>query len=193
MPGRPGAHRRLDHPDPADPPGQRVTTTAIRGAGAPTRRSRCSATSTIVVPVENGRPTGAPAAGASAPARGRRGRGLIALTLILAAAIGIGTAAWYYGIHRYTATPSLVNMAPAAAASEAEKVGLRTTLANQDFSEDVPNGDVMGDRPRRRRTGIRKNGEIGLTVSKGPERYRVPQLAGLELRGGQGGAGLRSS
>ena len=28
---------------------------------------------------------------------------------------------------------------------------------------------------------IRKNGEIHLTVSKGPERYRVPQLAGLDL------------
>ena len=29
-------------------------------------------------------------------------------------------------------------------------------------------------------TRIRKDGEIGLIVSKGPERYRVPQLAGLD-------------
>jgi serine/threonine-protein kinase len=134
---------------------------------------------TIVVPVENGRPTGRPATRVQAPPR-RRGRGLVALLLILAAAIGIGTAAWYYGIHRYTATPSLVRMAPAAAAAEAEKLGLRTTLANQDFSEDVPKGEVMAtDPPAGER--IRKNGEIGLTVSKGPERYRVPQLAGLDL------------
>ena len=136
---------------------------------------------TIVVPVEKGRPTGAPAK--AAPPQ-RRGRGPIALLVILVAAIAIGTAAWYYGIHRYTSTPDLVKMVPAAAAAKAEMSGLRTTLANQDFSEDVPMGQVMrtdpgvGDR-------IRKNGEIDLTVSKGPERYRVPQLVGLQLDAAQ--------
>ncbi|MEV0288124.1 Stk1 family PASTA domain-containing Ser/Thr kinase [Kribbella sp. NPDC050820] len=145
--------------------------------GAPEENGQVLRHDTIVVPVENGRPTGA--ARVQAPPQ-RKGRGLIALIAILAAAIGVGTAAWYYGIHRYTATPNLVNMVPADAATAAEKAGLRTTLANQDFSENVPTGEVMatdpapGDR-------IRKNGEIGLTVSKGPERYRVPQLAGLDL------------
>ncbi|WP_328521821.1 Stk1 family PASTA domain-containing Ser/Thr kinase [Kribbella sp. NBC_00359] len=136
---------------------------------------------TIVVPVEKGRPTGTPM---KPPAQQRRGRGPIALLLILVAAIAIGTAAWYYGIHRYTSTPDLVNMVPADAATKAEQSGLRTTLDNQDFSEDVRAGEVMrtdpgaGDR-------IRKNGEIGLTVSKGPERYRVPQLVGLQLDAAQ--------
>lgn len=140
---------------------------------------------TIVVPVAGGRPTGAPAQPQppQSPER-RRSRGPIALILILVAAIGIGTAAWYYGIHRYTSTPNLVSMAPAAAAAEAEKSGLRTSLDNQDYSEDVRVGEVMrtdpaaGDR-------IRKNGDIGLTVSKGPERYRVPQLVGLQLDAAQ--------
>jgi serine/threonine-protein kinase len=136
---------------------------------------------TIVVPVEKGRPTGTPM---MAPPQQRRGRGPIALIVILVAAIAIGTAAWYYGIHRYTSTPDLVNMVPADAATKAEQSGLRTTLDNQDFSEDVRAGEVMrtdpsaGDR-------IRKNGEIGLTVSKGPERYRVPQLVGLQLDAAQ--------
>ena len=136
---------------------------------------------TIVVPVEKGRPTGTPM---KAPPKQRRGRGPIALILILVAAIAIGTAAWYYGIHRYTSTPDLVNMEPAAAATKAKQSGLRTTLDNQDFSEDVRKGEVMrtdpgaGDR-------IRKNGEIGLTISKGPERYRVPQLVGLQLDAAQ--------
>lgn len=145
--------------------------------GAPEDEPQVLRHDTIVVPVEHGRPTGAPRV--QAPPQ-RKGRGLVALILILAAAIGIGTAAWYYGIHRYTTTPSLVNMLPATASAEAEKVGLTTTLANQDFSEDVPVGEVMATDPAAGER-IRKNGEIGLTVSKGPERYRVPQLAGLEL------------
>ncbi|GAA1117778.1 Stk1 family PASTA domain-containing Ser/Thr kinase [Kribbella jejuensis] len=139
---------------------------------------------TIIVPVDRGRPTGAPAAKAPVMTPQRRSRGPIALIAILALALGIGTAAWYYGIHRYTSTPSLVGMAPAAAEAAAAKSGLRTSLDNQDYSEDVAQGLVMrtdpaaGDR-------IRKNGDIGLTVSKGPERYRVPQLVGLQLDAAQ--------
>ncbi|WP_410787777.1 Stk1 family PASTA domain-containing Ser/Thr kinase [Kribbella sp. C-35] len=141
---------------------------------------------TIVVPVEHGRPTGAPAKPPppAAPQKQRRSRGPIALIAILAAAIAIGTGAWYYGIQRYTTTPDLVNLEPAAATAKAEQSGLHTTLDNQDYSEDVKAGHVMrtdpkfGDR-------IRKNGDIGLTVSKGPERYRVPQLVGLQLDAAQ--------
>ncbi|MFI5731443.1 Stk1 family PASTA domain-containing Ser/Thr kinase [Kribbella sp. NPDC051587] len=137
---------------------------------------------TIVVPVDRGRPTGQPAPRKPPPAPVRRGprRGLIALIIILLAAIGIGTTAWYYGVHLYTTAPDLVKLTPAAAAAEAEKAGLRTTLSNQDYSEDVPKGQVVSTDPK---SGdrIRKDGEINLTVSKGPERYRVPQLAGLDL------------
>ncbi|TDW94088.1 serine/threonine-protein kinase [Kribbella pratensis] len=137
---------------------------------------------TIVVPVDHGRPTGAPAK-TPAPPR-RRSRGPIALILILAAAIGIGTSAWYYGIHRYTTTPDLVNMEPAAANAKAAERGLRTSLDNQDYSEDVKKGEVIRTDPKAG-DRIRKNGDIGLTVSKGPERYRVPQLVGLQLDAAQ--------
>ncbi|MFK4085884.1 Stk1 family PASTA domain-containing Ser/Thr kinase [Kribbella sp. NPDC020789] len=134
---------------------------------------------TIVVPVDRGRPTGQPAVRKQAPPA-RRGRGLIALIIILLAALGVGTSAWYYGIHRYTTTPDLVKLTPASAAVEAGKVGLRTTLANQDFSEDIPKGQVIATDPKPG-DRIRKEGEISLTVSKGPERYRVPQLTGLDM------------
>ena len=56
-------------------------------------------------------------------------------------------------------------MAPAAAAAKAEKSGLRTTLDNQDFSEDVPQGRGDGDRPRRRVTG---SGRTVRSVSPSP-------------------------
>ncbi|MGW6198224.1 Stk1 family PASTA domain-containing Ser/Thr kinase [Kribbella sp. NPDC055110] len=141
---------------------------------------------TIVVPVEHGRPTGAPAKSpppAAAPPR-RRSRGPIALILILVAAIGLGTSAWYYGIHRYTTTPDLVSLEPAAANVKAAESGLHTSLDNQDYSEDVPSGRIIRTDPKAG-DRIRKNGDIGLTVSKGPERYRVPQLVGLQLDAAQ--------
>ncbi|TCC38094.1 Stk1 family PASTA domain-containing Ser/Thr kinase [Kribbella speibonae] len=143
---------------------------------------------TIVVPVEHGRPTGAPAKTPpptkAPPQRQRRSRGPIALIAIVAAAIAIGTGAWYYGIQRYTTTPSLVGLEPAAATARAQESGLHTTLDNQDYSEDVKAGLIIRTDPKAG-DRIRKDGEIGLTVSKGPERYRVPQLVGLQLDAAQ--------
>ncbi|WP_432949456.1 Stk1 family PASTA domain-containing Ser/Thr kinase [Kribbella sp. CA-253562] len=130
---------------------------------------------TIVVPFERG---AAPATRV-APVPARRGRGLIALIAVLALAIGVGAAGWYYGIHRYTSTPVLLNLTATDASAKAGELGLTTKLANQDFSETVPRGQVMGTSPSPGER-IRKEGEIALTVSKGPERYRVPQLKGLE-------------
>jgi len=134
---------------------------------------------TIVVPFEPGRPPPGPATRV-APQPRPKGRGLIALIAILALAIGVGTAGWYYGVHRYTSTPVLLNLSAAAATAKAEEVGLRTTALNQDFSESVPRGQVMQTEPAPGER-VRKDGEVGLVVSKGPERYRVPQLAGVDI------------
>jgi len=137
---------------------------------------------TIVVPFQPEPPV-PPRRTGSAPPRMQprsRWRGLVALFAVLAVAIGVGTTAWYYGVQRYTATPTLVNMRPTDATAKAAEVGLTTKLLDQTFSEVVPKGFVVstdpapGDR-------VRKGGVIGLIVSKGQERYRVPQLAGLEL------------
>jgi eukaryotic-like serine/threonine-protein kinase len=111
--------------------------------------------------------------------RQSRGRGFIAMFAVLALALGVGSAAWFYGVHRYTSTPVLVSLTAAEASTKAAEDGLTTTLANQDYSEDVPQGAVMKTDPEPG-ARIRKNGEVALTVSKGPERYRVPQLAGLD-------------
>ncbi|GAA1512573.1 Stk1 family PASTA domain-containing Ser/Thr kinase [Kribbella lupini] len=139
----------------------------------PLRRPEPRHNDTIVVPRD---PASSSRVGPAGP---RKGRGLVALIAVLALAIGVGTAGWYYGIHRYTETPLLLNLSAADASAKAGEVGLRTTIANQDFSEDVPRGQVMGTSPAPG-DRIRKEGEVGLTVSKGPERYRVPQLKGLD-------------
>jgi serine/threonine-protein kinase len=137
---------------------------------------------TIVVPFEPGPPAPPRRTGSPPPPMQpmSRWRGLVALFAVLALAIGVGTTAWYYGIHRYTSTPSLVNMLPTEAAAKAAEVGLTTKVLDQAFSEVVPKGLVVTTDPA---SGgrVRKDGVIGLTVSKGQERYRVPKLAGLEL------------
>ncbi|MEV6284810.1 Stk1 family PASTA domain-containing Ser/Thr kinase [Kribbella sp. NPDC051770] len=142
-----------------------------RRAAAGRRPDPARRNDTIVVPVES--------ASRVAPAVPRKGHGLVALITVLALAIGVGTAGWYYGIHRYTETPLLLNLTSAEASAKATELGLTTTIANQDFSESVPRGQVMGTSPAPGER-IRKEGEVGLTVSKGPERYRVPQLKGLD-------------
>lgn len=144
-------------------------------------RSSEGRSDTIVVPLEgHHRPQRSGGTRATAMSPRRRGRGLIGLIAVLALAVGVGTAAWYYGIQQYTETPSLLRLVPSKAAAAAGETGLATELQGQEFSEDVPKGQVVTTDPAPGRR-IRKSGTIGLIVSKGPERYRVPQLNGLEL------------
>jgi beta-lactam-binding protein with PASTA domain len=137
---------------------------------------------TIVVPFQPGPPAPPRRTGSAPPPMQPRSRwrGLVALFAVLALAIGVGTAAWYYGVHIYTSTPSLVNMWPTDAATKAAEVGLKTKLLDPAFSEVVPKGFVVSTDPAAG-DRVRKEGVVGLIVSKGQERYRVPQLAGLEL------------
>lgn len=112
---------------------------------------------------------------------GRRSRrGPLALLLVLLLAAGVGTAAWFVGVHRYTTTPDLTALTAAQAQAKARLDGLNTTVVAQAFDETVRPGVVIstdpgvGDR-------ILKNGQVGLTVSKGKERYRIPALAGTDV------------
>lgn len=105
----------------------------------------------------------------------RRGRVLLILALLLTLLAGLG--GWYFGIGRYESTPSLVNMTEQQAQTAAEKAGYTFTVDSRDFSETVPLGSVIstspgpGDR-------ILPGDRIQAVVSKGPERYKVPDLRG---------------
>jgi eukaryotic-like serine/threonine-protein kinase len=109
----------------------------------------------------------------------RRWRGPVALLAIIALAIGIGGAAWYYGVQRFTSTPDLRTLSEAQARTKAGETGLRTQIAGQAYDETVRPGRVVGTDPGPG-DRILKNGTVKLTLSKGPERYRVPKLTGLD-------------
>ena len=109
---------------------------------------------------------------------GRRGKflliGVIVLAL-LAALIG-----WYVGIGRYVDTPQLVGMAQAQAVSSAEGEGFKVTFAERRFSETRPLGTVISTDPKPG-AKILPHATISAVVSRGKERYDIPDLKGMTI------------
>ena len=140
---------------------------------------------TLVVPVNGTPPMGVRTAarrGDTGPVRAprkRRRRGPIALLLILILAAALAGAGWYYGLGPGSdiPTPSLLKLTEAQAKAKAAQVDLSVKVVSHAFSEVDPVGTVVETDPAPG-DDISKNGQIGLTLSKGPERYDVPDVSG---------------
>ena len=112
------------------------------------------------------------------PRRRRRGRGPLLLVLVLVLAVALSGLAWFYAsVLTKTTTPSLLKLTQAEAAQRAARSGLDVRVIDREYSEVVARGLVLRTDPG---PGARidKDGTIGLVLSRGPERYDVPQLAG---------------
>lgn len=110
--------------------------------------------------------------------RNRRGPGALAAVLALALVVGIG--AWYYGVQRFTKTPNLTQVSITRASELAKADGLTTAVSRQEFSETAAAGIVVATDPGIGER-ILKNGKVGLIVSRGKERYKVPKLTGMSV------------
>ncbi len=124
-------------------------------------------------------PPHAPEAGLpGSPRRRRRGWALLLVVLVLAVAAGV--AGWYLGIGRYTTTPGVLDMTVARATAELDAAGLSLEVSERAYSETVDAGDVISTDPA---PGDRvlDNGTVEAVVSRGPERYDVPAVAGMSL------------
>lgn len=106
---------------------------------------------------------------------GRAKRIAIALVLVLLAG-ALGGTGWWVGWGRYTTTPGVIGLEQAAAAAKLDKAGLGAEV-KEVYSESVAKGVVVSTDPR---PGARilPDGEVTLTVSRGKERYDVPDLTG---------------
>jgi eukaryotic-like serine/threonine-protein kinase len=95
------------------------------------------------------------------------------------AALGllIAVGGWYFGVARYTEAPALVGATRAQATSLATTDGFTTRTGPGRYSETVPKDQVLEQDPP---AGVRivKGGTITLTLSLGPERYKVPDENG---------------
>jgi serine/threonine protein kinase/beta-lactam-binding protein with PASTA domain len=111
--------------------------------------------------------------------RPHRRRGIVLLILVLLLALLAGVAGWYYGVARFTTTPAVVGQSMERAQRQVEAAGLTFSVAGSEFSETVPAGDVISTDPG---PGGRlpNDGTVAAVVSKGPERYEVPKVTGLD-------------
>jgi beta-lactam-binding protein with PASTA domain/serine/threonine protein kinase len=107
---------------------------------------------------------------------------LIAVALMIFTVLG---STWYVTLGRYTDSPQLVNMTKAQAEQKAQQDGFRLFYADGQFSETVAKDTVLSQKPGAAERIVR-GGTIELSLSLGPERYPVPDLAGVELSAAKG-------
>ncbi|WP_232548564.1 Stk1 family PASTA domain-containing Ser/Thr kinase [Propioniciclava soli] len=107
--------------------------------------------------------------------RVRWGR-LVALLVALVVLAGGGWGSWYLLAGRWTTAPALATLTQvdAQAAAQASDLGV---VFEQEYSEDVPAGQVIRTEPAEGERVLRE-GVLTAYVSRGPERYAVPELVG---------------
>ena len=109
-------------------------------------------------------------------ARVKRNRRIAALIAIL-----VGAFVWYgfLGPGSKVVVPSLAGLTVKEATSSLKDLGLSIDVANEEFSEDIPDGKIISSDPAGGGR-VSPNGTVGVTISKGKERYSVPNLQGLK-------------
>ncbi|MFW6866001.1 Stk1 family PASTA domain-containing Ser/Thr kinase [Nocardioides sp. CPCC 206347] len=151
-----------------------------RSDGRPTAEDR---ESTTVIPAPmpaapRSLPPARPQQQAPRERRGRRGVVLALLVALVVAALGAG--GYWLGWGRYTTTPSVVSLDQAAAEAKLDDAGLEASVEQEVYSESVAAGVVIATDPKPGER-ILPGDTVELTVSRGKERYDVPDLRGMTV------------
>ena len=157
------------HPDLNEP--------AAPGASTdPADREQTSVIAPPPPPPSPSPPTPTPSSGPpDAPPRRRRRRKVVVWTVLIALLLGAaGAGGYWFGWGRYTETPRVVGLEQAAAETKIDDAGLSTKV-EQVYSETVEKGVVVSTDPGPGKR-ILPDGTVTLTVSRGPERYDLPDL-----------------
>lgn len=96
-------------------------------------------------------------------------------------AVSIGVAIWYLfvGPGSRVVVPSLAGMTIKEATASLQDLGLSIDVAKKEFSEEIPSGKVIYSEPAGGGR-VAPAGTVSVIVSKGKERYDVPDLSGLK-------------
>ena len=141
--------------------------------------------STLIVPL-TGMQTGsiiqnsldAPPQLAVAPRKKRKG--LIALLIFTVIAALVAGGAWFLGVGKKVTVPSVTGMTTSAAQAKLKPLNLTLSVAGQQFSEIVPTGHIISTNPSGG-VDVRDGSNVTAVVSKGLERYAIPQVAGMSV------------
>jgi serine/threonine-protein kinase len=94
-------------------------------------------------------------------------------------ALVVALTGWWFGVGRYTSAPSFVGQTQAQAVAAAKKLGFTLMYDDGVFAEKIPKNTVVKQVPGPSQRIVR-GGVIMLTLSRGPERYRVPDDVGKQ-------------
>ena len=121
-----------------------------------------------------------PTSDATTDTRSKRPRrGLIAAAMISAVLAATAAAGWVASVNPFDRrdVPNVVGKAETRALSILSNAGFDPDITNREFSEEVPSGAVLGTDPEPN-SGARLGSAVSVTLSRGPERYDVPNLRG---------------
>lgn len=122
-----------------------------------------------------------PAAPPKPPAQtaGKRGRGRGLLVVLLALVVaGVGYFAWRLGSTDTVPTPKVVGLSRSQALAQLNKVGLSMKVTGEEYSEKYDAGIVISTDPKPGER-VAAKGTVSVVLSKGPERYSVPDVRGM--------------
>ena len=96
-------------------------------------------------------------------------------------ALILGVAAWYIvaGPGAKVVVPSLAGATLKQATKELSDLGLAINVKSEEFSEEIPQGKIISSKPAGGGR-IAPSGTVEVFISKGPERFDVPDLTGLD-------------
>ncbi|MFD7960168.1 Stk1 family PASTA domain-containing Ser/Thr kinase [Streptomyces zaomyceticus] len=121
-----------------------------------------------------------------APPSGRRGfrrrppNGPLALVIGVLLALGLGAGVWYINSGQFTRVPAVLGQTEAAATKRVTDAGLEVGTTKRAFSDVYERGTVMASDPAPGER-LRGNGTVTLTLSRGPEIVKVPNLKNKPL------------
>lgn len=107
-------------------------------------------------------------------------RGPMAIVVAVLLVLGLGAGVWYINSGQFTKVPPLLGKTEQEARDRLADAGLDIGPVEEAYSDTVERGEVISTDPEAG-ARIRGSGSVSLTVSKGPQTVRVPDLDGYPL------------